>query len=282
MLRFYTFPDEKNPLRLKSAAVYEHPARSRIIRCCNENSWVLDYMLTGSPMRIRCGGSWRERLPGMAHLYPPGVPYEEDMRQATSIRRSTWILFQGDNAFLRTLTDNPEGFARLEDRTGELGRRLKALAEEVARHGGGVHFDAHARFFEILVLLTKARRLEEEGAYALDGFLPPQESLSQRAAAYLEAHFREALNLPQMARALGAGVSTLQHRFRAETGETVVGALRRIRVEQSLPMLQLGRPLKEIAQAVGFPNQFYYSRVFAQVTGIAPSRYVTGGARRRP
>ena len=56
----------------------------------------------------------------------------------------------------------------------------------------------------------------------------------------------------------------------------------RIRVEQSLPMLQLGRPLKEIAQAVGFPNQFYYSRVFAQVMGLAPSRYVTGGGRRRP
>ena len=65
-------------------------------------------------------------------------------------------------------------------------------------------------------------------------------------------------------------VSTLEHRFREETGETVFQALRRIRLEQSRPYLIRGASVKEVAAAVGFSTPFYFSKVFRDHFGTSP------------
>ena len=246
------------------------PSGRRISHCRHEGGvWVLDYLLAGRGLNIRCGGEWRERLPGVAHLYPPGTSYDEDYTHVSSFR-SCWMLFKGDSPFLRSLVDSPSGFARIEDRAGELGSNLRTLVEEVAQNGRFGYNIALSRFFAILSLLEKLHRIPDTQDYALDGTLPPDESTSRRVLRYLEKNFARHLSLGDIAHGLGIGMSSMQHKFKEETGETIVEALRRIRVEQSVPMLRLGFSLKEIASATGFPNPFYYSKVFKQQLGFSP------------
>ncbi len=76
-----------------------------------------------------------------------------------------------------------------------------------------------------------------------------------------------------IARALGVSESGLSHRYRQESGETLFDTLLRIRVEQSLPLLQSGKRLKNIAPEVGFSNEFYYSRIFKRIYGKPPASY---------
>ena len=33
--------------------------------------------------------------------------------------------------------------------------------------------------------------------------------------------------------------------------------------------------IKDVAQAVGYADQFYFSRIFKTITGISPSEYIT-------
>ena len=73
-----------------------------------------------------------------------------------------------------------------------------------------------------------------------------------------------------IARALGVSESGLSHRYRQESGETLFDTLLRIRVEQSLPLLQSGKRLKNIAPEVGFSNEFYFNRIFKKIEGVPP------------
>lgn len=47
-------------------------------------------------------------------------------------------------------------------------------------------------------------------------------------------------------------------------------------MEQSLPLLLKGMPLKTVAEETGFSNAFYYSQVFKRRIGVSPARYRRG------
>ena len=90
--------------------------------------------------------------------------------------------------------------------------------------------------------------------------------MSRRVKKYLEQHFSEPVTVRKIARELGVSESSLSHRYRLESGETLFDTLLRIRTEQSLPLLQNGRGLKDIAEETGFSNEFYYSRLISDQT----------------
>lgn len=79
-----------------------------------------------------------------------------------------------------------------------------------------------------------------------------------------------------IAKALGASESGLSHHYRQEPGKTLFDTLLRIRVEQSLQLLQSGKRLKNIAPEVGFSNEFYYSGIFKRIYGKSPKSMIHG------
>ena len=78
----------------------------------------------------------------------------------------------------------------------------------------------------------------------------------------------------EIAAAVGLSESHLRTLFRRARGEPPVRYLNRVRVERAKEMLASGQfPLEEIAVACGFQNEYYFSRVFKEFTGISPGRY---------
>lgn len=273
MIQGFTFTG-KEPLPLLRTVVYQEIRPGRSVADCRINdAWALDYLIEGT-VRIWCGGTWRLRPVRTAHLYAPGTLYKESYPNGSNLR-SAFVIFTGECAGIRTLTDNPFRFAHIADPDEVLLTILRECAFCAGKSGNAGYFSTQSIFLRLFQVLASATRVSggPETDFEILTSLSEIQTLSRRCIAYLEKHFQKKLHLAELAHELGVSVSTLGHRFREETGRSVVETLRKIRLEQSLPLLLQNIPLKEIADAVGFPNEFYYSRMFRRQYGYSPSQY---------
>jgi AraC family transcriptional regulator of arabinose operon len=80
-------------------------------------------------------------------------------------------------------------------------------------------------------------------------------------------------SLGELAEQLGMSISSLAHRFRNETGFSIVGRIRWLRVAQARQLLgTLG--IKQTARKLGFSGPSYFSRVFKEVSGLSPQTFL--------
>ena len=104
--------------------------------------------------------------------------------------------------------------------------------------------------------------------------LPIKENYAEKAMSFMENHFAESLSCEHIAQAVGISVSHLRLLFRKRYSTSLVQALNHIRIQRAKEMLSSGIfTLAEVAIACGFQNEYYFSRVFKQLTGISPGKY---------
>jgi YesN/AraC family two-component response regulator len=94
------------------------------------------------------------------------------------------------------------------------------------------------------------------------------------AMAYIHEHYMESLTRQDVADHVGYSPRHLDRCFNDEMGLTPMAYLNRFRLRQARRLLQsTSRSIGEIADAVGFSNSAYFSRVFKQEMGASPSEY---------
>lgn len=104
------------------------------------------------------------------------------------------------------------------------------------------------------------------------GMQPNQ--IVRKAIQIVRSRFREDITLDNVAEELNVSLFYLSKLFRKHTGTNFTEYLTQIRVEHSKKLLEAGElSVKEIAYAVGFNSQSYFSKVFKKYTGSAPSDY---------
>ncbi len=100
------------------------------------------------------------------------------------------------------------------------------------------------------------------------------------AQRYLDAHFAEpTLDLEEVASAAGISPGYLSRLLKLETGFAFVDYLARVRINKAMQMM--GDPavkVYEVAEAVGYQSQHYFSRAFKRVFGRPPVEYRKQGA----
>ena len=96
------------------------------------------------------------------------------------------------------------------------------------------------------------------------------------AVEYLHAHRLDAVQLGDVARAVGVSPSQLAHGFRERLGTTPGEYLRRLRVEWAAArLLDRDSSIAEIALRAGFYDQSHFTRVFRRQYGITPTAWRT-------
>lgn len=97
----------------------------------------------------------------------------------------------------------------------------------------------------------------------------------QKALAYVDEQYTQALSASALARQLKVTTSYLCRIFKAETGDTISGRLAERRVREAAKLLQtdLTLSIKEIAFAVGFGSLPQFNRVFRRHTSLSPRDY---------
>ena len=94
---------------------------------------------------------------------------------------------------------------------------------------------------------------------------------------YIRTHMAEPLSLNSVSREVGVSQTYLSRLFRRFENESFGGWLTALRMEKAKKLLSRAggeKPfVKDVAEQVGYRDQFYFSRIFYSYTGVRPSEY---------
>ena len=93
---------------------------------------------------------------------------------------------------------------------------------------------------------------------------------------YMNKNLSEPLTLQCTCSVFGISQTYLSRLFRKYKNMSFIEYLTTVRVEKAKQLIaeNPGMHLKDVAETVGYNDQFYFSRVFRSVTGVPPSEYI--------
>jgi LacI family transcriptional regulator len=95
-----------------------------------------------------------------------------------------------------------------------------------------------------------------------------------RAIGFIKENFTNDIHVEQIARIAGISRRSLENRFKKVTGETLAGAIRRIRADYACKLLlETELAIYEIAHKLGYDDEKHFSRYFRNEKGLSPSDY---------
>ena len=128
-----------------------------------------------------------------------------------------------------------------------------------------VQAKAYALYYQLAALILEAfpeqdiRRLPE----ALDN-----------ALSYANEHFTQVQSVKELARVCFLSESRLFHLFREYLHTTPTAYLNNLKIQAAVEMLKKSdKPISQIAASLNFHSDFYFRKVFRQVTGVLPSQF---------
>lgn len=151
-------------------------------------------------------------------------------------------------------------------------QRLEHLLRE--SHNRGVPHRMTWLSVQVYQLFLELQRAAFSGT-STDTVQGKAASLPGRVMAYLKRHACQELNAAHLSAELQLNYSYISATFSRLTGQTVVQAHTRLRMEQAVALMRdTSLNISEIAKQVGYVNPFYFSRVFKKTMGESPSSYL--------
>ena len=226
------------------------------------------YYVDKGRMTWRCRGRRFILGQGQAALFFPGQAHSSEADSAAPPNALVVQFIAPD------LSRVLPGLRALQGRALALDARAAHLVDALCAHmrlaGSSSARQALAALQSLLVHLAAPDRAGEPagGTHA-----PRNSGFAAGVAAWIQARLRERLSLARIASGMGVSVSTLVHRYRAETGETVLRLIQRLRVARAKERLRRGVAVKDAAFASGFHSPTALIRVFHRVERMTPGAY---------
>lgn len=128
---------------------------------------------------------------------------------------------------------------------------------------------------KIKVSITHDKLLFKENMEGIQYSDTNPEEIVQMVQSYLKENFTKDLSLEKIAKNFNFNSSYLSKIFNKHTGELPSKYLMSLRINEAKYLLTHFKNLsiKEVGEMVGYPDQFYFSRVFKQVTGSTPKDF---------
>lgn len=244
------------------------------------DSWQLDYSF--SPHDLKIGRDrWRPRELHVAYLIPRYMEWRErnvpEYRQGPHKCTITFAVSQRMDFDKKYWHDAPRGYVRFRDPDRVLANSMTHVAATARALGDSGYRLVHALVWDLLQSLTRLQPIES-GVYVVKAgdLRQPLDPLVTKATAYLQQHVADKIEIRDVARHVGISESTLTHRFKAAGGSSPMKTLQNLRILRAKALLAQGWKLDAIAEATGFYGGFHLSRVFKQVVGVSPAKYLVG------
>jgi AraC family transcriptional regulator len=91
---------------------------------------------------------------------------------------------------------------------------------------------------------------------------------------YIREHLHEPLDRETLAAIAGFSVPHFHRVFTAQTGESAISYVRRLRLERAGRKLRMGAvDITEVALAAGYDSHAAFSKAFRQQFGLSPSEF---------
>ena len=129
---------------------------------------------------------------------------------------------------------------------------------------------------ELLEYLEKVRViLSEKGSAAGgEGGFQSERTEVRAMLRYLRDHYAEGVTLQVLAREFGMSESYISSLIKKNTGKGFSDHLTEIRIRKAQELLrQTNDSVEKIAERVGYPDYFYFTKVYKKITGVTPTAY---------
>ncbi len=92
---------------------------------------------------------------------------------------------------------------------------------------------------------------------------------------YMYSHLSESITLEQLAEHAKLSKSSLSAAFQTCTGHAPMDFFIRLKMQEACKLLRSDRRyIYEVAQRLGYQDQYYFSRIFKKVIGMSPKEYL--------
>jgi transcriptional regulator GlxA family with amidase domain len=103
---------------------------------------------------------------------------------------------------------------------------------------------------------------------------PHGDAVVRRCEKWLRQHFVQPDVLSRVVAVAAIPVRTLERRFRAATGHSLLEYVQNLRIEHAKHLLESGAtPVDEISAQAGYGDASFFRRLFKRLTGLAPAQY---------
>ncbi|MBA2480748.1 MAG: helix-turn-helix transcriptional regulator [Planctomycetes bacterium] len=229
----------------------------------------------GASIRLHADGSVFDLPPRMVHLVPAWVRF--DLMPPANVVQHLYAHFDIvglPGTLVREVFARPVSlpFDAPLRATAEAMRAAIAGADAARRPQA--QFAAKAAIYAALAMLMS--RLDPERSARISSALHPDSRLAP-ALQRIEADVALPLRVSALARDCGFAEAHFARRFRAELGQSPGQYLLERRVALAAQRLLLSdESIEDIAERCGFPDRFYFTRVFTRRMGVPPAAYRRG------
>jgi AraC-like DNA-binding protein/ligand-binding sensor protein len=182
---------------------------------------------------------------------------------------------------------HPDQFRQIQYRAIELAVLISrvdsrpGIAEKIMIETNNRNIKSIQEAGDIDELTDVLLRIVDETAGQIASFQGIQHaSALKKAKLYILENFTRKISLEEIAKASGFSAPYFSTIFKKEMGENLSGYLNRLRVEKAKIMFADSRySLSAIAQACGFEDQSWFSKIFKHFTGTSPGKYRSQGGK---
>ncbi|MDD7643284.1 MAG: response regulator [bacterium] len=97
---------------------------------------------------------------------------------------------------------------------------------------------------------------------------------SDRVITYIQEHYMEDIDFGSFAETMGFSSAYLTKIFKKHTGTTPIKMLTEVRIHKAKQLLTTtSMSIQEIGSAVGYPDQFHFSKTFRKIVSVNPTSY---------
>jgi len=272
----YRVPDEDDQgcsdsslyLIVNSVGYYEFESYYRMThRPLGRKDFYLGYNYRG-PMTVRCGGRECVLRPGSVFVFRPGEEQYYGHRNEQKFL-SYWVHFTGygvDEVLREAKLDGAEpAFAGVHP---DIAGVFEDLMSEVRNKKAGYELASASLLGYLLAVLS--RRIEQGDGVRTDG---NREEIYE-SMKYIHDNYAREIYVAELADLAHLSADRFTTLFKSVTGTTPMRYLLRFRLQRACELMKHTRlNIQQIAGAVGFDDQLYFSRMFKKAYGVTPTGY---------
>ncbi len=128
----------------------------------------------------------------------------------------------------------------------------------------------------IFILEKLSLKLQQDYTLPGDDGIPGRstEEIVRQTERYLKEHFREEIDMGALSSDFGFSSAYLSKIFTKSRGESPVRYLTGLRMKEAKRLLSTtDEPIARVGELSGYPDQFYFSRIFRKESGKNPTEY---------
>ena len=218
--------------------------------------WEFSCVIEGEGKYLIEGHDDLQCIDNRIFLLPPGTSHTEYSERKTEM---IWVGCKG-SAF-NSLPDNKVFYTTDQGLTN----KFIELWKLASRGFGHIGMELDGKCLDILGCF---QRLLNEGKPN------PKQHIVEKAVNYINEHFADDIDIANLAEKLKCSEGHLYRMFRKKIGLTPVSYIVKMRIQNAAQwLIRSDLKIAQIANLIGFHDQFYFSRVFKKATGASPKEY---------